>query len=77
MYCPQDALGRSECALFMAAAMAKIAAEDGRNCEVVISTLPPLVINEYLQAHECPHGVTYYMEPTTDQIAEWGRLGIE
>lgn len=25
----------------------------------------------------CPHGVTWYAEPTTDQIAEWVRDGVE
>jgi hypothetical protein len=74
--CPRNALGRSECAQTLITGMARIAAESGRNCEVVVSTATPLVTNPYLEAYECPHGVTYWMEPTTDQIAEWNREGV-
>lgn len=34
----------------------------------VVGPYPPLVI-------ECPHGVTYLVEPTGEQIAEWVRTG--
>ncbi len=49
---------------------------DTLGCEVTVSTIRPLVSNPYLEAMECPHGVTYYFEPTGDQIAVWARDGV-
>lgn len=75
--CATDALGRSRCAEYLRTSMQQIAAGDGRNCETVVSTAPPLIDNGWTHAYECPHGVVFYMEPTTDQQAEWARDGVE
>lgn len=46
--------------------------------EVTISTAPPLVAGPYTKpGMTCPHGVTYWMEPTGEQIAQWARDGVE
>ena len=46
--------------------------------EIVISTEPPLVIGPYTKPGlRCPHGITYWMEPTGEQIAQWVRDGVE
>lgn len=46
--------------------------------EVTISTIPPLVKGPYTQdGLTCPHGITYWMEPTGEQIAQWVRDGVE
>jgi hypothetical protein len=75
--CPTDALGRSQCGEFIRATMTAIAAESGRNCEITVSTAPPLVASPYGDnGYECPHGVTYWIEPTSEQIAEWNREGV-
>lgn len=75
--CPTTALGRSECAEFLKAEMARIGAEAGETCEIVVSTAPPLVASPYgANGYECPHGVTYWIEPTSEQIAEWNRKGV-
>jgi hypothetical protein len=42
-----------------------------------VSHLPPLVESGYVDLQMvCPHGVTWHMEPTSDQIAEWARDGV-
>jgi hypothetical protein len=75
--CPADALGRSRCAEFIRQSMRNIGAELGRNCEITVSTAPPLVASPYgANGYECPHGVTYWVEPTSEQIAEWNREGV-
>jgi len=45
-------------------------------CEVTITTAPPLVITPYIESIQCPHGTTFYVEPTSDQIAAWARDGV-
>ena len=48
-----------------------------KGCEVTVSIAPPLIMTPYTQeAFVCPHGVTYYMEPTSEQIAQWTRDGV-
>jgi hypothetical protein len=75
--CPTDALGRSQCGEFIRSTMARIGAESGRNCEITVSTAPPVVESPYgANGYECPHGVTYWIEPTSEQIAEWNREGV-
>lgn len=45
---------------------------EGKGADVVVSTLPPLVYGPYTtDALMCPHGTTYYLEPTGDQVAKW------
>ena len=75
--CPTDALGRSQCAEFIRRAMAAIGAESGRNCDIVVSSAPHIVASPYgANGYECPHGVTWWIEPTSEQIAEWNREGV-
>jgi hypothetical protein len=60
----------SGCAQRLRDGWAQAAAEDGgAPIEVTISTAAPLVRNRFTEAFRCPHGVTFYMEPTGDAIA--------
>lgn len=69
--CPTTALGRSECAQLLIDEMA------GRGAEVTVSVMPPLIRNPYTtDGFRCPHGVTYWLEPTSEQIAQWAREGV-
>lgn len=45
-------------------------AEDG--CEVTVSEQPPIVAGTYTtDPFTCPHGTTFWIEPTGEQIASW------
>jgi hypothetical protein len=51
-----------------------VAAEVGT--EVTVSELPPLVIGPYTaDPFICPHKVTFWVEPTGEQIAQWVKAG--
>lgn len=40
--------------------------------DVHVSTLPPIVVGPYpAHGYTCPHGVTYWIEPTGEAIAKW------
>ena len=40
--------------------------------EITVSTEPPLIRTLYTTAgFRCPHGTTYWIEPTSEQIAKW------
>lgn len=42
--------------------------------DVTITTTPPMVRGPYtIDGFTCPHGVTFWIEPTSEQIAEWAR----
>lgn len=46
-------------------------------CDITVSTAPPLVPSPYGEnCFKCPHGTTYWIEPTGEQIAEWVRDGV-
>lgn len=76
--CPRTAVGRSTCAEFLLKQFAAIGEEKGYGCEVTVSTAAPLVAGGYQEAgYECPHGVVYYVEPTSDQILRWAREKVE
>jgi hypothetical protein len=48
-----------------------------RNIEATISHLAPLVRTPYdMGAIWCPHGVAWYGEPTSDQVARWAKAGV-
>lgn len=49
----------------------------GMGLEVTISTEQPLVVGPYTQGMTCPHDVTYWFEPTGEQIAQWARDGVQ
>lgn len=75
--CPTNALGRSTCAEFIRTSMANLGAAQGIGCEIVVSSAPPIVESPYgAHGYECPHGVTWWIEPTSEQIAEWAREGV-
>lgn len=75
--CPTTPLGRSECGEFIRERMAAIGAEEGVGCEIVVSTAPPLVDSPYGQnGYTCPHGVTYWIEPTSEQVMKWNAGGV-
>jgi hypothetical protein len=69
--CPATPYGRSECAQLLIDKMA------AGGCEVTVSTAPPLVRSPYGDVgFRCPHGVTYWIEPTGEQIAAWAKDGV-
>jgi hypothetical protein len=44
--------------------------------DVTVSTAPPLVVGPYPPGgFRCPHGITYWIEPSGEQIAQWHRDG--
>jgi hypothetical protein len=46
--------------------------------EITVSTAAPLVAGPYTtDAHVCPHGVAFWIEPTGEQIAQWVRDGVK
>lgn len=46
--------------------------------EVVVSTAPPLIRTPYTtDGMVCPHGTPFWLEPTSEQIAAWGRDGVD
>ena len=48
----------------------------GQGMDVTVSTSPPLVPGPYVtDPFECPHGTTYWIEPTGEQIAAWTKDG--
>lgn len=51
---------------------------DGDPVEVSISTAPPLVRTPYTtDGFRCPHGTTYWIEPTGEQVAKWRKDGVK
>ncbi|MFJ6215117.1 hypothetical protein ACIQGZ_17535 [Streptomyces sp. NPDC092296] len=45
--------------------------------EITVSEQPPIVAGPYTtDPFVCPHGVTYWVEPTGEQIAQWVRDGV-
>jgi hypothetical protein len=49
----------------------------GVGIEATVSHLRPLVLTPYAQPGiRCPHGVVWFGEPTSDQIAAWARDGV-
>lgn len=45
--------------------------------EVTVSATPPIVAGTYtVEPMTCPHGSTYWFEPTGEQIADWVRDGV-
>jgi hypothetical protein len=46
--------------------------------EVTVSTAPPIVPGDYVtDPFVCPHGTSFWLEPTGEQIAEWVRGGVQ
>ena len=45
--------------------------------ELVVSTAVPLTPSPYdYNPMRCPHGVTFYMQPTNEQIVRWREAGV-
>lgn len=71
---PED---HAECATFLKTRIRLLGAE------VTVSDLPPLVPSPYNRPGDgngqltCPHGTTFYFEPTGEQIAQWVRDGVK
>jgi hypothetical protein len=54
--------------------MESLADKDG--VDIIISTEPPLVCGPYgINGFTCPHGITYWIEPSGEQIAQWVKDG--
>jgi hypothetical protein len=46
--------------------------------DVTVSEQPPIVTGPYtVDPFVCPHGVTFWIEPTGEQIAQWVRDKVE
>jgi hypothetical protein len=42
-----------------------------------VTAIPPIVPSPYEPLNlTCPHGVAYYAEPTSEQIAQWAADGV-
>lgn len=55
-------------------ALKKVLAAGG--AEITVSTCRPLVRGPYTtDGYKCPHGTTFWIEPTGDQIARWAADG--
>jgi hypothetical protein len=61
---------RDECSAVLRGILAE------RGVEVTASTAPPIIQNEYtVDPYSCPHGVLFWLEPTSEQIARWAEAG--
>jgi len=70
-------MGRSACAEYIRDVMRALGAEKGIGCDTVVSTAPPIVENPYgAHGYRCPHGLIYWVEPTSEQIAEWAEQQV-
>jgi hypothetical protein len=66
-----EPISHAECREFVRRKMAEL------GCEITVSTAPPLVEGEFENAgFRCPHGTTFWMQPTGEQIAAWARDGV-
>jgi hypothetical protein len=46
--------------------------------DITVCTVRPLVIGPYTtDPYTCPHGTTYWIEPTGEQIAQWVKDGVK
>ena len=60
-----------DCANFLAGKMR------GLGVDITVSTVAPAVTGPYTtEPFACPHGVTYWIEPTGEQIAAWAQDGV-
>ena len=60
-----------DCAAFMKQKMAEL------GCDINVSATPPIFASPYgAENLTCPHGTTYWYEPTSEQVAEWVRGGV-
>lgn len=65
---PTPTTDHTQCAALIRA----IFAEHGG--DVHVSIVPPIVVGPHpTEAATCPHGATFYIEPTGEQIAAWAR----
>lgn len=74
--CPTDAFGRSQCAELLRKTM-----DGGVNgmpvCDITVSTARPLIVGPYgVNGYRCPHGVEYFIEPTSEQVVDWAARGV-
>jgi hypothetical protein len=52
---------------------AEILRADMAPADVTVSTAAPIVLGDYTwtEGFTCPHGVTYWVEPTGEQLLRW------
>jgi len=52
---------------------AEVLRADMAPAEVTVTTVPPIVDGDYTATEGvlCPHGVTYWMEPTGEHLSRW------
>lgn len=44
--------------------------------EITVSTMGPIFANPYSTPAACPHGTTFWIEPTAEQLMDWRRRGV-
>jgi len=50
---------------------------DDKGIEIIVSAQAPLMAGPYTtDPFTCPHGISYWIEPTSEQIAQWVRDGV-
>jgi hypothetical protein len=70
--CPMTPGGRSECARELATRSQAL------GMAITVSAEPPATPSPYGEEWiTCPHGVTYWIEPTGEQICAWVEAGVE
>lgn len=69
----------SECKAVLLAEWARACGQAGVPvAEAHITHVAPLIPSLYKEVRmTCPHGVTWHMQPTSEQIAAWVRDGVE
>lgn len=73
---PDKSADHAECGAYLRRFFAQF------DTDVTVSTLPPIVESPYNRPGDgngsltCPHGTTFYFEPTSEQIAAWARDGV-
>lgn len=68
---PSPPKKHKECQRFVVAMMRWIGAD------ATASTEPPIIVTPYTRpGFVCPHGTTFWVEPTSEQIAQWAKDGV-
>jgi hypothetical protein len=62
----------AECRTYLRDGMAQ------RGIDITVSTEPPIIKTPYVaDPFTCPHGTRYWIEPTSEQRAQWAKDGVQ
>ncbi|WP_409186693.1 hypothetical protein F9C11_21630 [Amycolatopsis sp. VS8301801F10] len=65
-----ESANHKDCRQFLIDGMAKL------GVDATVSTEPPIVQSPYGEnSFICPHGTRFWLEPTSEQIAQWAKDG--